>query len=82
MSDKIEEIKARHNAAEIDSIHQPGKAHDDRAVLLAEVERLRGAVRWYGNRACGLSEADNKYPFSDLFEDAGKRAREALKGGR
>ena len=37
--DKIAEIQARHNAAEIDSIHCPGKAHDDRAWLLAEVVR-------------------------------------------
>lgn len=48
----------------------------------AEVERLRQAVQWYGDRACALSAADNRHPFSDLFEDAGKRAREALEGKR
>jgi hypothetical protein len=45
---------------------------------IAEVERLREALRWYGDRACALSGADNKHPFSDLFEDAGARARNAL----
>ena len=53
---------------------------DDRATLLAEVERLRQTVQWYGDRARALSGSDNKYPFSDLFEDAGARALNALEG--
>ena len=44
----------------------------------AENERLRATVQWYGDRACALSREDNRYPFSDLFADAGALARETL----
>ncbi len=82
MSNRIAEImaaKVRKQRAEIErQRNENARLRADAKVYSSEIEKLRGALRWYGDRACALSGEDNKHPFSDLFEDAGALARETL----
>ena len=84
MSDKISEIRARHEEG------SRAGADADRAYLLAEVERLREVLRWYASERnhfplvlhyCGPGELDPAAFFLQeppVMGDGGKRAREAL----
>lgn len=47
-NDKIAEIRARHDAVN-NVLRGASQMHDDRGYLLAEVERLREALRWYAD---------------------------------
>lgn len=92
MSDKIAEIRARHEAGPIGMLPMQAlaKADDDRATLLAEVERLREALSWY-------ADPSNHFPVEHrkpgdpspafvwieeppIMSDGGGRARKALEG--
>ena len=90
--DKIEEIRARHDAGPRGQIPLMAYAvaHADRADLLAEVERLREALRWYADQRNHFpvehrrrGDPDPGVVFVDepaIVTDCGRRAREALEG--
>jgi len=76
---EIEQIRARHEAGERAS------AVEDREWLLAEVERLRGALTFYADsRAYKTTTVHMCGHFVDhpVVIDNGKQARDALEGGR
>ena len=73
MSDKIEEIRKRHEAGPIG--HLPiaafSLAHDDRATLLAEVKRLRAALQYMVNVCPAID------PNGELAHELARNALEA-----
>lgn len=93
MSDKIAKIRERHLHDERwrngPSMISP-QSHDDRALLLAEVERQRAALRWYADPRNHFpvehrrpGDPDPAVIFLEeppIMDDCGKRARNALEG--
>jgi len=91
MTDKIAEINKRHEEGGIGKLPMAAlaEAHDDRATLLAEVERLRAALRWYADPANHepVRTRSSGPDFNVLLVeeppiafDGGERARDALAG--
>jgi hypothetical protein len=88
MSDKIAEIRARHER----DIRwgDMWEQHRDRGYLLAEAERLRETLRWYADQRNHFpvehrrrGDPDPAVVFVDepaIMTDCGRRAREALEG--
>ena len=88
--DKIAEIRARHERGPRAMLPLTGYAevHTDRATLLAEVERLREALRWYADQRNHFpvdrrnpGDPDPAVIFVEeppIMIDGGTRAREAL----
>ena len=75
MMDKLEEIKLR-------DVEHEGLTlivHKDRRWLLAEVERLRAGLEWYGDLA-NYIDADPPDYNSRVAHDRGEKARRALAG--
>ena len=53
--DRIAEIRARHDAVH-NVLRGSSQMHDDRAYLLAEVERLRAKVAWLEKHSDEIEE--------------------------
>jgi hypothetical protein len=75
--DKIAEIRARHAATEVyqQSLTDRVQMHDDRAFLLAEVERFREALTDIANQ-----ETTGPYKWQLVVARLCEIAREALEG--
>ena len=67
MSDKIAEIRARHAATEVyqQSLTDRVQMHNDRAWLLAEVERLRAALRECACACSSIRECESECSKAD-----------------
>ena len=57
-----------------------GPSVEEVAILVAEVERLRGALEWYADNQYGNVQFDPPIPDIPILYDQGERARQTLEG--